>query len=138
MDQAERFALEREVSNYVLLLLFASRGILPITSEVCCVGRHSYGQAHELIISKIDDLKDFYIQTKQDLDSDIQALTLSHEKLAATLETYTLNHYSYHKKEKISILKLTCIIVIVAILIATSGVAEVILPYIIKLGSLLF
>lgn len=52
------------------------------------------GKAYQLIISKINHLKDFYIETKQDLDKDIQALKLSHEKLSATLETYTLKRKS--------------------------------------------
>ena len=126
------------ISDYTLSLLFIPERILSIASEVSYVGRHSHGKAYQLIISKIDDLKEFYIETKQDLDKDIQALKESHEQLSVTLETYALNHCGHNKKERKSILKLTCIIAIAAILIATSGVADVIIPYLMKLTSLLF
>jgi len=95
-------------------------------------------KAFQLILSKIDDLKDFYISTKEDLDADVIELKASHDKLTATLETYTINHYGYHKKEKKKFWRIILVVGAISAFLGASGLAEVAFPYIKTFISLFF
>lgn len=97
-------------------------------------------QELEIILSKIEDLREFQIQRHNDLMEDLRELKESDkeqiaaaDKAAAKLEEYSENHYKYHKRERKTLWRWIIIIFIVTIIIGAAGLGEVIVPYALSL-----
>ena len=103
----------------------------------------------DIILSKIDDLKDFYDEktdqlkefytaTRLDMRGDVEEIKRSNKEVSEKLNNYTINHYAYHQREKKKFFKWIIISGIIILVLVFSGVGELLFPYIAGLAKLIW
>ena len=87
---------------------------------------------------EVDHLKEFYTESKLDMKEDIGEIKQSNKEVSEKLDDFVSNHYSYHQREKKKFFRWTIISGAIVLVLIFSGAGEVLLPYIIGLARLLW
>ena len=101
----------------------------------------------ELILNKIDDLKEFYekeidhlkefyTESRLDMKEDVEGIKQSNKDVSEKMDEYILNHYSFHKREKKRFFRWMIIGGVVILGLVFSGFGGILFPYIVKLIKL--